>query len=126
MKSFIKSFIIRFFKALSNTAAGHFIENTIIDQAMNQQRVVTHNGVTLLFTCPNPLTRWRVKTYSEKEPETLAWIDGMTHADVLWDIGANVGLYSLYAAKRNDMTVLSFEPSIFNLELLGRNCHLNK
>lgn len=113
-------------KALSKTATGRFIENTIIDQAMTQHCEVTHNGVTLLFTCPNPLTRWRVETYSEKEPETLAWIDNMTSDDVLWDIGANVGLYSLYAAKRHDMTVLSFEPSVFNLELLGRNCHLNK
>lgn len=126
MKSLIKSFIVTFFKAFSKTVVGRFIENTIIDQAMSQQREVTHNGVTLLFTCPNPLTRWRVETFSEKEPETLSWIDSMTRDDVLWDIGANVGLYSLYASKRHDMTVLSFEPSVFNIELLARNCYLNQ
>ncbi|MDA8675802.1 FkbM family methyltransferase [Alphaproteobacteria bacterium] len=126
MKFLLKLFIVKFFKALSITSAGRFIENTIIEQAMSQQLKVIHNGVTLLFTCPNPLTRWRVETYSEKEPETLSWIDGMTRDDVLWDIGANIGLYSLYAAKRHDMKVISFEPSVFNLELLGRNCHINK
>ena len=126
MKLLIKSFISNFFKVFSKSATIRFIENTIIDQAMSQQKEVTHNGVTLLFTCPNPLTRWRVETYSEKEPETLSWIDGMTSDDIFWDIGANVGLYSLYAAKRHDMTVLSFEPSVFNLELLGRNSYLNQ
>ena len=42
-----------------------------------------------------------------------------------WDIGANIGLYSCYAAKKNDCKVFAFEPSIFNLELLSRNIHIN-
>ena len=49
----------------------------------------------------------------------------MKPGDVLWDIGANVGLYSIYAAKKHGIKVFSFEPSIFNLELLGRNCAVN-
>ena len=44
---------------------------------------------------------------------------------VVWDIGANVGLYSCYAAKRRGCKVYAFEPSVFNLELLARNIFLN-
>jgi FkbM family methyltransferase len=44
---------------------------------------------------------------------------------VFWDIGANVGLYSCYAAKKRKCKVIAFEPSVFNLELLSRNINLN-
>ena len=44
---------------------------------------------------------------------------------VFWDIGANVGIYSVYAAKSRECNVYSFEPSVFNLETLARNIFLN-
>jgi FkbM family methyltransferase len=49
----------------------------------------------------------------------------MPRGSVLWDIGANVGLYSCYAVKARDCRVFAFEPSVFNLELLARNIFLN-
>ena len=45
--------------------------------------------------------------------------------DVLWDIGANVGIYSLYAAKKNRMKVLSFEPMQENYQTLVDNVQEN-
>ena len=45
--------------------------------------------------------------------------------DCLWDIGANIGLYTCYAAKARGCRVFSFEPSVFNLELLARNIFHN-
>jgi FkbM family methyltransferase len=50
----------------------------------------------------------------------------MTENSIFWDIGANVGLYSIYAAKMNNCRVYSFEPSVFNLELLARNIFINQ
>ena len=44
---------------------------------------------------------------------------------IFWDIGANIGLYSIYAAKKNRCRVFSFEPLVFNLEFLARNISLN-
>lgn len=67
----------------------------------------------------------RVDTFSTKEPETLEWIESIPKKSVFWDIGANVGLYSCYAAKRKGCTVYAFEPSVFNLELLARNIYNN-
>ena len=45
---------------------------------------------------------------------------------MLWDVGANVGSYSCYAAKARTCRVYAFEPSVFNLELLARNIALNR
>ena len=90
-----------------------------------QKKRVLHNGLLLEFYCPNFLCRYRAESFSTKEPETLEWINLMPRGSVLWDIGANVGLYSIYAAKTAQARVVAFEPSIFNLEWLGRNIYLN-
>jgi FkbM family methyltransferase len=87
------------------------------------ERRVSHNGVRLTFSCPNELASYRAQTFSSKEPETLDWIDGLS--GVFWDVGANVGLYSIYFAKRHNARAYAFEPSVFNLELLARNIHRN-
>ena len=50
----------------------------------------------------------------------------MPDGSVVWDIGANVGIYSCYAAKHRNCRVFAFEPSVFNLELLARNIFLNE
>ena len=125
MKTLIKTRVTVFIRLLSKTSIGRFVENLLIDEAMNKVTLVNHNGCQLLFTTPNPLTRWRAETFSQKEPETLGWIDNIGDGSVLWDIGANVGLYSIYAAKYRGLRVYGFEPSVFNLELLGRNCAIN-
>jgi FkbM family methyltransferase len=59
------------------------------------------------------------------EPDTLRWIDRMQPGGVFWDIGANVGVYSLYAAQRGDLDVHAFEPAAVNHYLLSANCELN-
>jgi FkbM family methyltransferase len=82
--------------------------------------------VSLRFAVPNRINRFRAKTFVSKEPETLDWIDQLPEGCVLWDIGANVGLYSIYAAKKRKIRVVAFEPSVFNLELLARNLFLNE
>ena len=50
-----------------------------------------------IFT-PNWICKIRANTFSTKEPETLEWIDKSESDGVFFDIGANVGLYSLYYA----------------------------
>ena len=58
----------------------------------------------------------------------LKWIDGFTKIDnlVFWDIGSNIGLYSIYNALKNkSSTTISFEPSTSNLRCLSRNIAIN-
>lgn len=110
---------------LSNTRPGKYAMEKINASISQRTQQVIHRDVTLQFVVPNSLNQFRVDTFSTKEPETLAWIDSMPKGGGLWDIGANVGLYSCYAAKARDYRVFSFEPSVFNLELLSRNVYQN-
>jgi len=87
--------------------------------------VARYNGTELTLSVPNKINYFRFDTFSQKEPETLEWIDSIPKGSVLWDIGANVGLYTCYAAKARDCKVFAFEPSVFNLEILARNIFLN-
>jgi FkbM family methyltransferase len=90
---------------------------------------VTHRRgeteVTMSFHAPNAVCRYRVDTFSTKEPETLEWIDDYGSSGAFFDIGANVGIYSVYYAKTYPGTVYAFEPSVFNLGLLAKNISLN-
>jgi FkbM family methyltransferase len=108
------------------TRIGIYLLDQIVVNAMTQVSEVQYAGNLLKFSTPNTVSRWRAKSFSTKEPETLDWIDSLPEGSVLWDIGANVGLYSIYAAKKRNCQVLAFEPSVFNLELLARNIHLNE
>ena len=94
--------------------------------AMNNVKEIVYRDCKLKFVVPNWINRFRVETFATKETETLDWIDTFEKKTVFWDIGANVGLYSCYAAKRFNCKVYAFEPSIFNLELLGRNISINQ
>lgn len=97
-----------------------------IEVAMSDSVDILHRHLTIRLAVPNAICRWRAETFSTKEPETLAWIDGLPEGAIVWDIGANVGLYSIYAALSRNCRVISFEPSVFNLELLARNLFLNR
>lgn len=77
------------------------------------------------FVTPNSLTLYRAKTFFTKEKETLEWIDGFKKNSIFLDIGANVGLYSIYASKTKNCKVYSVEPSPLNLKALSRNIYLN-
>lgn len=80
---------------------------------------------TILFFCPGRLPLYRARTLLTKEPETIEWIKGCTGGEVLWDIGACVGVYSLYAALKG-LKVVSFEPQSVNYFLLNKNIEINK
>lgn len=98
-----------------------FIEN---DSYAN----ITIQNNQIKFFIPNELTEWRVKTFFTKEPETLEWIDNFEKKKnlIFWDIGANIGLYSIYNSLKNKNSItVCFEPSTSNLRILSRNISIN-
>lgn len=103
-----------------------FISDAFVNAKINQKSAIKLDGETLYLATPNFLNRYRHKTFFSKEPETLQWMDGFKKEAVFYDIGANVGLYSIYAAKKRNAKVFSFEPSFFNLEFLARNVYMNQ
>jgi FkbM family methyltransferase len=77
------------------------------------------------FFCPGNLPVRRARSLLTKEPMTIEWIMGFKVDDIFWDIGANIGVYSLFAANRR-LNVLSFEPSPSNFYLLSKNIEINR
>ena len=78
------------------------------------------------FYTPNFISSYRSKTFFTKEPEMIRWIDQYGGDGAFFDIGANVGLYSIYYALTQRGSVYAFEPSVFNLPLLAKNININK
>ena len=126
IKLCLKNLFSIFIKILTYGYIGRLVQNEVVNNAMLTQKKIKHNNCILAFTVPNKLNLYRIDTFSTKEPETLEWIDRMPDGSVLWDVGANIGLYSCYAAKHKKCKVFAFEPSVFNLELLARNIFVNK
>lgn len=114
-------------KLLSKYSWYIFFTEQFIKSHLNNIQTVEHtaSNFTAHFFVSSSILKYRANTFSSKEPDTLKWIDSMPMGSVLWDIGANVGLYSIYAAKTVDAKVIAFEPSVFNLEWLARNVQLN-
>jgi FkbM family methyltransferase len=71
------------------------------------------------------LLQARAKSVMTKEPDTIRWIDGFEPSDVFWDVGANVGVFGLYAVRQRGVRVLAFEPSADNYAVLCRNIEIN-
>lgn len=90
-----------------------------------KQAVVEYRGVRMVYNTPNETTAWRAKTLYDKEPDTIRWIEGMTPGAVLLDIGANVGMYTIFAAMIKKMAVIAFEPESQNYALLNENIASN-
>ncbi|MBI4354501.1 MAG: FkbM family methyltransferase [Candidatus Omnitrophica bacterium] len=92
-------------------------------QAMTPRRRVASRGLRFTLQCDNWITRARCVTYNTKEPETLDWLDRwMRDGDVFIDVGANIGVYTLYAARRHpNARVIAVEPEYANAHLLRDN-----
>ena len=125
MRTFLKKILNYFVTLISKFMVGRYVYSLVIQNAMGRVSKVNHDGIMLYLSTPNPINQYRADTFSTKEPETLEWIESMEKGSIVWDIGANVGLYSIYAAKKRNCRVYAFEPSVFNLELLARNIFNN-
>jgi FkbM family methyltransferase len=86
---------------------------------------VEHGGKTVSYLTPNTFLKWRVDSLFTKEPSTIEWIAGFRPEDILVDVGANVGMYTVWAASTRGVRVFAFEPESQNYGLLNRNLMLN-
>ena len=99
---------------------------TEIVQAINPVAKISTKHGDMHCVCGHGRLLWRVKTFFTEEPQTIEWLDNLNKEDTLWDVGANIGLYSIYAAKFSKCRVVSFEPESQNYALLVRNVALNR
>lgn len=85
------------------------------------------DGAEMLFLVDNREELFRSKQILTKEPGTIAWIDSsFKPGETFFDIGANIGGFSMYAAKRvRGLRIFSFEPHFHNFAKLNENIVLN-
>lgn len=79
----------------------------------------------MAFATPSVMTKWRVDSILKKEPCTIEWVESFAENDILIDVGANVGMYSIWAAAIRNVKVFAFEPEAKNYALLNKNIALN-
>jgi FkbM family methyltransferase len=77
------------------------------------------------FATTGSSSKKRLRTLLSKEPITLAWIDTFAEGETFYDVGANVGMYTIYAALMRKALVHSFEPEALNYAELNKNIYLN-
>jgi FkbM family methyltransferase len=94
---------------------------------LSSSSTIHSRGISFKLTSDNWITKYRARTFNDKEPKMLDWLDAnLQDGDVFFDVGANVGIYSIYAALRNSRTkVYSFEPEYSNLGQLKKNIIIN-
>ena len=126
--------IIYFFLSIINFFFEKFFKRNILGwikffiEQNSYREVKLKSGKKLTLFSPNFLIDILIRDFFKKEPETLDWIDNFKKEKkiIFWDIGSNIGLYSIYAASNyENIEVISFEPSTSNLRILSRNISIN-
>ncbi|QIK78946.1 FkbM family methyltransferase [Sphingomonas piscis] len=118
----ISKLLRRFRKANDAPAPLPRIKNKWLDLEYDE---VPLRGKTMRFATTGSSSRKRLRTLFTKEPITLAWIDTFGEGETLYDIGANVGMYTVYAAVMRNSQVYAFEPEALNYAELNKNIFLN-
>ena len=102
-----------------------------MNQGVHQviQQEVQEDGLN--FVVEDGAELWRVKTLLTKEEGTIRWLRDQCRAgDVFLDVGANIGVYTLFAARLVGEfgAVYAVEPHVVNarslLRNVGQNSHL--
>lgn len=81
---------------------------------------------TATFLVDNRKEYKRISEYGQEREIIELIISTLSTDDVFWDIGANIGLYSIFSAKQVQQgAVVAFEPHPQNYESLRRNIKQN-
>lgn len=91
------------------------------------RKKVRAGNIQFTLSCNNPITHYRWKNCLTKELLTTDWIEHhISESGVFFDIGANIGEFSIYAALSHPkLRVVAFEPEYSNLNLLKENILAN-
>lgn len=123
-------FFIIFLEKVINLFFHIHLRGFLTDKMRQNYRSIKIKDKRLKFFSPSHVSDWRIKSFFSKEPETLEWIKNFKNKKnseiVFWDIGSNIGLYSIFSAFfHKNISIISFEPSFLNLGILSRNISIN-
>lgn len=103
---------------------GRSIWSNEVTQCLQPVATTLLNGEKFRFRTGNGRLLWRVRTFPYEEPLMTKWISTILQTDVVLDIGANCGLFSVALAKRASL-VYACELDPLNVGLIKENAFLN-
>ena len=106
----------------------YYFCKTVVVRLFRPQATLSVRHLTKVFATPTPTHyQWIQRLLGEQEMLEL-FVDHLQTGDVVWDIGAHVGVYSLLAYDIVGQTgrVYAFEPEPRTYGMLRQNCKLNK
>ena len=83
------------------------------------------NDPTIWFRTGHGRLFWRATESPSLDLDTNRWITTFNSNDVFYDVGANIGLYSIMAAKFLCTTVYAVEIDLMNTRMLYENIYMN-
>ncbi|WP_127717840.1 FkbM family methyltransferase [Halobacteriovorax sp. HLS] len=125
LNRYTKAPLSSLFRTVFLLSSANTWSSLIASKLTNLTFKIKFDSDTLQLICSNPLLLWRAKTFFKKEPETLEWINSFSPNSIVWDVGANIGLYTIYAGKKGH-NVLAFEPESSNYSTLNGNIRNNR
>ena len=82
------------------------------------------SGRIVRYVATSRQSQKRIRSLLTKEPLTVPWIETFKPDEVVVDIGANVGMYAIYAGVVG-CRVFAFEPEALNYAELNKNIFVN-
>jgi len=102
-----------------------FMPNLVIYGMQNKIRPIKYKNEKIFhIEDMSWITRYRAISFEYKEPETLKWIESFDPNQCFLDVGANIGIYTLFALFKGH-EVIAIEPEAHNFCLLNRNIMIN-
>ena len=119
LRLLIKTIKVVFFLNFNNKFSNEFIQDLKISKK------VTFDNKEIIFRTGHGRLDWRVKSFFKEEPLIIEWIKSFSKKDIFFDVGANIGLYTL-AALTKGAKVYAAELDPKNVSILFENLYLNK
>lgn len=92
----------------------------------NAKRIVALAGINVKFKTPTFTIVEDVGSLLGESKVLSIFLNSLREDDVVWDIGASYGIYSLFASsKLSSGKIYAFEPEIKTYKLLEKNIRLN-
>ncbi len=101
----------------------HFVMNKTALHRLVQTRDLEAGGLAVTIGVNSQETFWRGRGHGEG-PVLEAFVDAVEPGDTVWDVGANIGSYSLLAAEIG-ANVVAFEPGAEARAQLVKNAERN-
>lgn len=119
---FIAKSIINIFGLNSNNKL-----STELQQMLDPKiKIKINDNQYITYTTGHGRLLWRANTLFTEEKMIIDWLNSFNENDIFYDVGANVGIYSVYVAKLKNIRVYSFEPEINNIQTLYSNIYKNE